>query len=838
MTDAPPQPESQSSPTRKRWLVLALALLLAGFVIVAMLSFRNRARPGLAPLAVKPGALAGWNLLLVSLDTVRADRLGCYGYAPAATPVLDALAADGVRCRQAVAPVPLTLPSHASLLTGLDPQHHGARTNGMFKVGDNVALLGEILHPHGYRTGAVISAYVLDRRYGLSRGFDEYHDDLTGGTRSSSFGFRERTAEQTNELAFRWLDRNARERFFLWVHYFDPHAPYTPPEPYASRFSDRPYDGEIAYVDEQLGRLLTKIEKLGAIARTLVVVVSDHGESLGEHGELTHGLMIYDATMRVPVILSAPGVLPAGLVVDRQVGLIDLAPTVLDLLGVAVPAKMDGRSLVRAWQASPRELYIESLGPKLQHAWAPLMGLRTNAAKFILAPRPELYDLRIDPNELDNLIAKRRQEAERCHQRLKSILGQDPQLASAAQGNLPMDAAARERLKGLGYVFEGKRPPATQESLPDPKDVIDQWELIQRAQTFSDRGEHARAIAVIEPHLEAYPADLRAWEILGEGYTALGQTAKALDAYRQAESLSLRKVEVRSWIAAALTALGRYDEAEAALRQALSEDPTSPQALFAMASLRNRQGRLDEAMELYRKCIECGRGSFTGSAYFNLGAIHFQAGRIADARSAFEKSLEANPGYARAARALAELMRREGRRQEAIDLLRRTTERRADAEVLLALGELLIEDGKPDQAKDALERSLRLRPDLPKARLFLGILLAGQGDPTQAERQFREAIRLAPPDAAPHYNLGVLLARQDKLAEAVQAFRAAIERDPRHANAYNALGQALMTQGHLPQAAEAFRHALRINPKLDIARKNLDQCTTMPTTTTSPQVPP
>jgi len=812
---------------------------------------------------VRPGCLSGWNVLLVTLDTVRADRLGCYGGTEVSTPVLDKLAAQGVRCRHAIAPAPLTLPSHASLLTGLDPDRHGARCNGIFRVDEKIVTLAERLGPSGYRTGAVISAYVLDRQFGLSQGFEDYADDLTEGWQATNFGFRERRASQTNEHASRWLRRHATERFFLWVHYFDPHAPYDPPEPYRGRFADRPYDGEVAYVDEQLGRLLKVLDETGARARTLTVVVGDHGESLGEHGELTHGIMIYDATQRVPMILNAPGVLPAGQVIDRQVGLVDVVPTVLDLLGKEVPSGLDGVSLLRPEASSPRALYIESLGPKFQYGWAPLVGLRTDDIKFILAPRCELYDLSADPKELRNILTDRQELTQGFHERLRARIGGDRELA-AVSGNLPLDAVSRERLRSLGYVFETTSRPTTQQDLPDPKDRMGDWMVLQQVETLAHRGRYTEAVALLEPHLRERPGNVRAWQTASELYTAMGQLDRALAAYRREAELAYRKVEAHVGIASILVEMGKLAEAEDMFARALAEDPQSHRALYGLAGLRVRQNRPAEALRLYEQAIEMGRGSNTAMALFNIGAIHHAAGRIDDARRAFERALSVDPTNARAARALAELMRQEGRRQQAIELLRRTIERRPDAEALAAVGELLVEDGQLPSAAEALRQAVELRPDRPAthfelamvltrlgqidpairhlrqcvelnpagvdAHLHLGVLLAGQNRFAEAEEHLRRALSLSPNRAEGYYNYGVLQAMQGKLLPAVEAFERTLALQPKHAAAHNALGQALWSLNRTAEAVRHFRDALRIDPNLTAARENLERCTSRPAT--------
>ena len=340
------------------------------------------------------------NLLLITLDTVRADRLGAYGAAGAATPALDGMARAGVRFEQAIAAAPLTLPSHATILTGLPPTRHGLRHNGAGRLADPIDTLAERLRAAGYDTAAFVGAFVLDRRFGLDQGFALYDDEIPRGATAPHLE-AERPASAVVERALGWLAEREGRPFFAWVHLYDPHAPYAPPEPFRSRFPAQPYEGEIAAVDAQVGRLLAEIESRGWSDRTLVAVAGDHGESLGEHGEATHGLLLYEATLRVPLLLRGAG-LPAGGVVRAPVGLTDLGPTLAGLLGRDMAPPQGGRDLSADLRAgrepAPADLYSETEYPR-SFGWAALAALRRGGWKLIAGPRPELYDLSLDPDE-------------------------------------------------------------------------------------------------------------------------------------------------------------------------------------------------------------------------------------------------------------------------------------------------------------------------------------------------------------------------------------------------------------------------------------------------------
>jgi arylsulfatase A-like enzyme len=343
-------------------------------------------------------------IVLVSIDTLRADHVGCYGDEAAETPALDALAAEGARFETAISPAPLTLPSHTTLLTGRDPPQHGIRHNGVFRLPADVVPLAEHVRASGFATAGFVSAFVLDGRFGLERGFDHY-DDQIGLISSAASGAAaaERHADRTVDAAIAWLD-DAPDRFFLFVHLYDPHAPYNPPAPYAARFAGRPYAGEIAFADAQVGRLRAALATHWPQG-TLWWLTSDHGESLGEHGEPTHSYAVYDATQRIPMLVAGPGV-PRGGVVTGVAALSDVAPTLLELAGLPPLPGTPGTSLAAALRVSgesPRAAaWVETLATQLDLGWSPLLGVRTARHKYVRAPEPELYDMAADPRELTN----------------------------------------------------------------------------------------------------------------------------------------------------------------------------------------------------------------------------------------------------------------------------------------------------------------------------------------------------------------------------------------------------------------------------------------------------
>jgi arylsulfatase A-like enzyme len=514
------------------------------------------------------------NLLLVSVDTLRADRVGAYGAGDVETPALDSLARDGTRFATAIAPTPLTLPSHASLFTGLYPARHGVRHNGLYRLDGEVETLAERLRESGYATAAVVGAAVLDADYGLAQGFELYDDEVSSSDSGSAVtGYVERRAGAVTERALAWLGE-AREPFFLWVHYYDPHALYRPPPPFDERFRERPYDGEVAYVDTQLGRLLTGLRTKGREGRTLVVATSDHGESLGEHREPTHGYTLYDVALRVPLILKGPGV-PDGRVVNQLTSLVDVAPTLLALLGLEAWEGMEGRNLTLAWREPTllpeRMVYAETLATQLDHGWSPLHAIRSLRYLYIRAPRPELYDVRTDPHQRHNLYASAGVDLAR---EVRSFEARLASLHTADERPTPLaiEAAERERLRALGYDLASA--PATYTGL-DPKDGLVSLERYAKAARAFARGELEEALALAEAALGDMPQSARLHGLLAGIQVRSGRSDRALAHAQSAARLVPEAVEYRQLLGDVRYNVGDLAGAIDAYREASELAPSS-----------------------------------------------------------------------------------------------------------------------------------------------------------------------------------------------------------------------------------------------------------------------
>lgn len=586
----------------------AAAVVVVLFVLTLMMPFWRHAKSGW-PKELTRGSARRFNVLVITLDTTRADHLGCYGYETAETPVLDTLAGQAIRFDDAVAVVPITLPSHATIFTGLDPPNHGVRHNGEFRLDDEHETLAEVLRDAGYETAAFISAFVLDARFGLSQGFDLYDDNVGVATADSATAFvkpiYERPAGAVTDAATQWLGQRDRDRpFFAWVHYFDPHDPYDPPPPFAARFRGRSYDGEIAYMDAEIGRLLEAVKTHGKWDDTLIVVVGDHGEGLGEHNETTHAKLIYDATMRVPLLIACPSLFRRPhVVVDRVVSVADVFPTVLDLIGVESNKPCDGRSLVDGQPDPDRMIYLETLAPYLDHGWSPLYGIRRHRDKYILAPRPEYYDLQADPDELNDLYrvasGSTMTARDTLAADLSARLAESPSIDGVVATAQPLDPESIRKLESLGYV--GTISPAgAGDTPPDPKDMMPVMRALDRADALAAAGRLEQALALTRQAAALSPNDSRVLLKLGKLYLHRGLIEEAETVLRDANAIR-PTAQLCILIAQIMIADGRLGQARDLLDRAETLDPVHGGIYLAKGDLYARLGRPEEAIEAYER---------------------------------------------------------------------------------------------------------------------------------------------------------------------------------------------------------------------------------------------
>ncbi|MGQ9801526.1 MAG: sulfatase-like hydrolase/transferase [Candidatus Saccharicenans sp.] len=598
----PPVPvEKQDQPEKaaaKAWSWPRLALI-AGALVLLMVGgffiFKGKISPG-----PEPKGTSSWNVLLITLDTTRTDRLGCYGYQAGWTPSLDELASSGVRFQNAYCQVPLTLPSHASILTGLNPCRHGVHNNGNYALSPQSTTLAEILQEQGMKTAAFVASFSVDSRFGLDQGFETYDDSFEPGKAFKSYN-AERPADRVYESFARWLEKNYSSRFFAWVHFFDPHFPYNPPPEFARRFRDEPYDGEIAFMDRYVGRVMELIKIYGCQDRTLVVIAGDHGEAFGEKVEQGHGLFLYEMSVRVPFIITGPG-LPVGQVINQPVQLVDIMPTVLDLLGLQAPVDFDGQSLkplLVGRKLKPADIYLESFFPRENYGWSELLGLISGDWKFIQSPNPELYNLKTDPGENNNLYTPDHRQAERLKERLEKIIREASGLGTTRREMTP---AEQERLRSLGYLQVAA--PGTSGALPDPKDRLEELRAYQEAGFLEIRGKLEAAERAYARLVEIAPA-------LESSYLNLSRVQGLQQKHLEAAATLRRGLEVLpssdrllAKLAQTLLLAGKQQEAREASYRALAINPDNYDALVAALMISEEQGRIEEALALAERALK------------------------------------------------------------------------------------------------------------------------------------------------------------------------------------------------------------------------------------------
>lgn len=668
------------------------------------------------------------NVLIVTFDTTRADHIGCYGHAKAQTPNVDRLAAEGVRFARAYSSVPITLPSHSTILTGLFPPATGVRDNGQFVLAQERTTLAEILSANGYATGAAIGAFPLVARFGLDQGFDTFDDDLTnpsanflldrlrggGDAVAPRLFFEERSAGRVNNAAIRWLEEQTDRPFFLWVHYYDPHQPLEPPSPYDDTFANDLYSGEIAYADESLGQLLGFLERRGDLDDTLVIMTSDHGEGLGEHDEGTHSFLLYDSTLHVPLVMRPPGGLES-VVVDAPVRLVDVMPTVLDLLEIEPPKDLHGQSLEGHWQGeAPRPMphYAETLSPRLTHGWGELRALIDWPWKYVHGPRSELFNLERDPGERDNRLLEDTATREAMQSRLATLL-QRIARGTTVEGTT-VDAETRRRLEALGYIQAGPGSQVIEERLREdgiaPQEQIDLIGLSSTARSLLLERKLLPALSVIERLLESDP----------DNAFHLGMLAHVRLAMREPD--------------AALEAVDRMLSGPS--------PGTAHDLLLEIGSRFYMRGRVEDAV----RCIERAQIlESTAPALHFLAVVERELGHAETSREHLDAALEIAPDYAPALVDRALLWISDGKRSEGERALRAVVaETPGYARGHFNLGAYLAEEGEVEEALERFREALKLQPDYLVAYRAAIASLVSLGRPSEATELFSTLEELAP----------------------------------------------------------------------------------------------
>jgi len=644
------------------------------------------------------------NILLITLDTTRADHLSCYAVAPGAnpagqpapinrgvtpgptgyalTPNLDALAARGVRFAHATAQVPLTLPSHACIMTGAYPPVHKLRDMGGFVLDKSHPTIASLTQAAGFATAAFVGSRVVAKHFGLSHGFDIYDDDMGAEIEEGKLPgvFPERRAGVVTDRALDWLKRNAQRKFFLWAHYYDPHQPYDPPEPFKRQYAAHLYDGEIAYMDEQVGRLLDGLDQLGLTSRTLVIAVGDHGESLGEHGELTHGIFLYDATLHVPLIVAGPDV-PRGQVVDDQVRSIDLHPTVMEFLRLAPSIEAQGVSLWplirQGTHVRSNFSYGETLYPRTYMGWSELRAMRTDAWKFIIAPRPELYNLQHDPGETQNLIAKQPAEADQLQKKIWEVAGTQGKTETIS--TVPVEEQTRQELESLGYVSGGSaREIQLGTDAPDPKDRIGVLKTMEEAERFLNAHDNGRAVQRMEEALRQDPGNPLGHVYLAMALERAGRLQPAVEVYQDAIQRRIFTDIIYSRLGKLYLRLHELDKAMDAMGRANQINPTDLDNLRNLGTAQLQVGRVADAERSFKAIVL--QNDRYSAAYNGLGLVAIQRGDADAARRDFEKAIETDPEQAEPLLNLGLLYQKTGNNREAIRYYERFLEKASRGE--------------------------------------------------------------------------------------------------------------------------------------------------------------
>jgi arylsulfatase A-like enzyme/Tfp pilus assembly protein PilF len=706
---APSPPSRRSKPSLSSWgpwRGWGLAVALGAISIVVVAALLRRVPGHFSSSSDLPRSL-DQNILLVTIDTLRADALGCYG-GQARTPNIDRLAESGVRFSFTHAHTVVTLPSHASILTGRYPFQHGYRENSGYRLAAGMPTMATLLKAHGFATAAFVAAFPLDARFGLTPGFDVYDgrfDDMSGG----GFIIAERPATAVVAQATSWI-RAQTGRWFAWVHVYEPHAPYRPPPPFDREYADRPYVGEVAAADRGLGPLLDLDRQ--SSRPTLVVITGDHGEALGDHGETTHGLFAYESTLRIPLIMSqvGAGATRLGAVSDAPARHIDILPTVLDALEIPPPPDLPGHSLRRdedRKSGADRPSYFEAMSSMLDFGWAPLSGVLTGREKYIDLPMPELYDLATDQPEAVNLVARAAERQRVLAARLASFKAPLPSAPHAE------DPEVAGRLQSLGYVSGGAPRKARYTDEDDPKNLVALDKQMHDAVALDEDGHPQEAIAVYRQVLARRADMMAASRHLAFDYWRTGDAAAAVETLRAALRVGPKPgapgaagAEIQ--LGTYLTDTGHASEALTLLRQAAASDPNLD-ALNALGIAYARSGHTADALATFERSLRI--DSDNAMTHENIGAIHLDAGRLEAARMEFEHALRTNPDAAQGVAGLAMVAFRTGDKKTAFENWKRAVALDpTNFDALYDLGIQLVRDNQLAAARPYLEQFVRTAP--------------------------------------------------------------------------------------------------------------------------------
>jgi len=659
------------------------------------------------------------HIILISIDTCRADYLSCYGYHRKSTPNIDQIAKEGILFANAITPVPITLPAHSSMLTGTIPPYHGVRNNNYYQLGQSNVTLAEILKKRGFTNAAIISAFMIDSQFGLDQGFDYYNDDFDENLKSA--GISERRAEETTRYTLKWLEENYRKTFFLFLHYFDPHFEYDPPEPFRPKDSENEpyslYAGEISYVDYCIGQIVKKLKDLGVYDSTLIIITSDHGEMLGEHGETTHGYFIYQSNIKVPLIFKLPEKTKSKNV-KELVDLTDIVPTVCGLLGIKLPPHVQGADLCSYFgeentSTSQRYLYCESLYPTVHNANS-LLGVVTDRWKYIQTTRPELYDLTKDPQESNNLVAIQHQQARILQDKLKGILEKQVR-KDDSDSKLDLDTASIKRLQSLGYITGAHidENAGFDQNKDDPKDLVDFHNQCTVIPYLVNQKKYSEGKSLCEQLLAQRPDALMPLLSMGIICAKEGNPSEAIPFLYKVIEIQPENTYALNYLGIALGSDKKLDEAANHLRKALQVRPDFVEAHYNLAGILREQGVFEEAIDHYRKALKINPNN--AKAHYHLGLTLVMAGRLDESLENFREAVRLEPDDWKALNGLARVITIHSDPKlrdvkQAINLSQRAVELTMHREIipLNTLAAAYAAAGQLDKAVTAAQKALEL----------------------------------------------------------------------------------------------------------------------------------
>jgi arylsulfatase A-like enzyme/Tfp pilus assembly protein PilF len=700
------------------------------------------------------------NIIMFTIDTLRADHLECYGYQGVETPQINRMAEEGILFQYNIVATPLTLPSHSSIMTGTYPLYHGVRDNGGFYLDESQTTFAEEMKNQGYATAAFVAAFVLDSKWGLDQGFDYYYDnfDLTK-YKTVSLDSVQRRGDEVLTEAYRWLGENRQQKFFAWIHLYDPHTPYDPPEPYKSQYGGkryRLYDGEIAYVDQLMGEFRAYMEENGLWEKTLIILTADHGESLGEHEESAHGFFLYDSDVRVPLIVRFPGGKLAGKNITNQVRSIDIMPTVLNAVGGNIPESVQGESFLPLMlgqkEETERIAYSETYWPRYHYGWSELKFVRKGQYKFIDAPRPELYDVYDNPGETEDLVNQRASLAIEMKRELDAMIAQYSREGVEDLEPQKIDDDSLIKLQALGYIGSFRTSQKDRgDRLADPKDRIKLYNDIKLAQFLVTEEKTEQAENAIKKVLERDPSVLEARYILGNILMKQEEYEEAIEEYTKALSVDPEYYDAIFGIALAYKKSGKIEEAIIGFKRLIAIDPKDTKPHFHLGNLYELQGDLDEALAQLRTAVALDPEA--PIFHNNLGALYLKKKMYAE----------------------------------------------AEKEIRTAL---------------SFERSIPIQ----NAHFNLGLLHEERGEILLAIQEYQKEQETSPYNYKADFNLGLLYSKSNELDNSIKELESCIQKNDKFADAYVFLAKANMDTGKdLIEAAELAEKGLSLNPEKNVA---------------------